>query len=374
MPRRRFQRGSLVTKCNRRYGVYREDVLQSNGTFARRLRWVRLGVVTDQSERAAWKQFQPFLDAVNEAAKVAPRIGITLAVFVEEWRRDVAVNLKAGTVRVAESNLRAHILPKLGTLTLAEINTKVVQSFVAHLAQGGRSKKTILNVLATLSSIMRTARDWEYACGSFRLSALTLPRDGVKKEQRSFSDEEARQIITEAVEPFSTIYAVIAVLGLRPGEVLGLRVCDVDFEKRIIRVRQSVDSATRKPQAVKSKASSADLPMPKELEARLRAHLSRRTGKSELLFHNRNGRPFSADKLREKQLHRLLDRLGIPRGGLHSFRHGAASALLADGATMAVVQRQLRHSDPRITLGIYGHVVGDQHRNAVQNRSTRLVS
>jgi integrase len=114
--------------------------------------------------------------------------------------------------------------------------------------------------------------------------------------------------------------------------------------------------------------------MPKELEARLRAHLSRHTSKSELLFHNRNGRPFSADKLREKQLHRLLDRLGIPRGGLHSFRHGAASALLADGATMAVVQRQLRHSDPRITLGIYGHVVGDQHRNAVQNRSTRLVS
>jgi integrase len=95
----------------------------------------------------------------------------------------------------------------------------------------------------------------------------------VKKEQTSFSDEEARQII--AVEPFSTIYAVIAVLGLRPGEVLGLRVSDVDFEKRIIRVRQSVDSATRKPQAVKSKASSADLPMPKELEARLRAHLSR---------------------------------------------------------------------------------------------------
>jgi len=70
----------------------------------------------------------------------------------------------------------------------------------------------------------------------------------------------------------------------------------------------------------------------------------------------------------------LLDRLGIPRGGLRSFRHGAASALFADGATMAVVQRQLRRSDPRITLGIYGHVGGDQHRHAVQNRSTRLVN
>jgi len=65
--------------------------------------------------------------------------------------------------------------------------------------------------------------------------------------------------------------------------------------------------------------------------------------------------------------------VGFPRGGLPSFRHGAASALLADGASPAVVQRQLRHSDPRITLGIYAHVVGDQQRNAVQNRSARLV-
>ena len=111
-----------------------------------------------------------------------------------------------------------------------------------------------------------------------------------------------------------------------------------------------------------------------ELEARLRAHLSRHDGKSNLLFVNQCGRPVSANKLREKQLHPLLDKLGIERGGFHSLRHGAASSLLADGATPAVVQRQLRHSDARITLGIYGHVIGDDQRTAVQHRSTRLVN
>jgi len=94
------------------------------------------------------------------------------------------------------------------------------------------------------------------------------------------------------------------------------------------------------------------MPMSKELEVRLRLHLSRRDRESELLFPNRNGRPFSADKLREKQLHPLLDKLGIPRGGFHSMRHGAASALLADGASPALVQKQLRHSDPRLTLAV----------------------
>jgi integrase len=167
---------------------------------------------------------------------------------------------------------------------------------------------------------------------------------------------------------------LIAILGLRVGEALALRVSDVDFTKKIIRVRQTVDAATRNTVGVKSKASSADLPMPTQLEAQLRSHLDRSSGKSELLFTNRRGRPFSANKLREKQLHPLLDRLHIPRGGFHSIRHGVASALLADGVTPAVVQKQLRHSDPRITLGIYGHVIGDQQRSAVQNRSARLVN
>jgi integrase len=196
----------------------------------------------------------------------------------------------------------------------------------------------------------------------------------VKVEQRSLSDEETRLVIAEAPEQFSLILALTAVLGLRIGETLGLRVADVDFTKRLIRVRQSVDSATRKIGSVKSKASNADLPMPSQLETRLRSYLSKHEGKSELLFTNRAGRPLCADKLREKQLHPLLDSLGIPRAGFHSLRHGAASALLADGASPAVVQRQLRHSDPRITLGIYSHVIGDQQRNTVQNRSARLVN
>ena len=188
------------------------------------------------------------------------------------------------------------------------------------------------------------------------------------------TDEEMGRIIAAASEPFGTILAVTSVLGLRIGETLALRVSDIDFAKHVIRIRQTVDAATRSVQAVKSSASSADVPMPTQLEVRLRAHLKKHDGKSELLFVNRRGRPFSANKLREKQLHPLLVKLGIPRGGFHSMRHGAASALLADGATPAVVQRQLRHSDARITLGLYGHVVGDQQRNAVQTRSARLVN
>jgi integrase len=354
--------------------VFREDILQSDGTFARKLRWVSLGPEKEMSKRAAWKAFQPYLNRVNTATKIPPNAGMPLDTFVKEWRTNVAVNLKGSTTRAAESHLRAHIIPKLGGLPLMEINTKTIQTFVAYLATGGRSRKTVENVLLTLSSILRVARSWDYACGSFKLADITMPREGIRQEQRSLTDQEMGRIIAAASEPFGTILAITSVLGLRIGETLALRIGDVDFTKHIIRIRQSVDAATRNVQAVKSSASSADVPMPSQLETRLRALLLKHDCKSELLFVNRRGRPFSANKLREKQLHPLLVKLGIPRGGFHSMRHGAASALLADGATPAVVQRQLRHSDARITLGLYGHVVNDQQRDAVQTRSTRLVN
>jgi integrase len=320
----------------------------------------------------AWRAFQPYLDRVNTAAKMPPKSGMTLETFVKEWRTNVAVNLKNSTTRAAESHLRAHLLPKLGSLTLTEINTEIVQAFVAYLATGGRSKKTVENVLLTLSSILRKAKAWDYACGSFSLAEITMPREGVRKEQRCFTDEEVGTILAAAPEPFGTILALTSVLGLRIGEVLALRVSDVDFSRKIGRVRQSIDAATRKVQAVKSNASSADVPMPTQLEARLRKHLQTHDGKTDLLFTNRRGRPYSANKLRAKTLHPLLVKLGIPLGGFHSMRHGAASALLADGATPAVVQKQLRHSDPRITLGVYAHVIGSQQRDTAENRSARI--
>jgi integrase len=258
---------------------------------------------------------------------------------------------------------------------LCKVSLRIWQVGIAH--ERRRKTSCLLSLLFSsllFSSLLKTARSWGYACGDIRFADLTLPREGVRAEPRSFTDDEVRRIIAGASEPLSTIVAVTAVLGLRIGETLALRTFDVDFAKHVIRVRQSVDAATRTVCGVKSKASSADLPMSRELEIRLQSHLEKHDHKNELLFVNGRGRPFSANKLREKQLHPLLDALGIPRGGFHSMRHGAASSLLADGATPAVVQAQLRHSDARITLGIYGHVVGDAQRNAVQNRSTRLVN
>jgi len=164
-------------------------------------------------------------------------------------------------------------------------------------------------------------------------------------------------------------------LGLRISEGIALRVCDLDFERKIVRVRQSVDSATRSVKACKSAASRSDLPMPAQLEKRLRSYLASghlRPNEAGLLFVNRIGRPYSANKLRAKYLHPILKKLGIPRGGFHAGRHGTTSSLLDAGANPIVVQKQMRHSHPSTTLGIYAHVVGNAQRRAVQSHAERI--
>jgi site-specific recombinase XerD len=79
---------------------------------------------------------------------------------------------------------------------------------------------------------------------------------------------------------------------------------------------------------------------------------------------------------RDKVAYKLQDTLrglGIEKAALHAFRHMAASELLEQGASPAVVQRQMRHSDSRITLEKYSHVIGDAQRRAVDSLAGRLL-
>src|SRR5260370_11637685 len=115
------------------------------------------------------KDFHPYLDRVKAAAKLGPKSGMTLIQFVQEWRSSVAVNLKGSTTRAAESHLRAHIIPKLGSLPLTEINTKTIQSFVAYLATGGRSPKTGEKGVLNFFSSFRTTRSSGHASRHFFL-------------------------------------------------------------------------------------------------------------------------------------------------------------------------------------------------------------
>jgi len=355
--------------------VFREDRIDPmTGTVRRVRRSVRLGLVKHVSKAQALAEFQKYLDAVNLVPPPIPKAGRTLRAFTVEWEQHVGATLKPSTLRAVKSHLRTHILPRMGDLPLTACTVRNVQAFISALAVAGLSRKTIENILTTLHSLLGTAKKWGYVPAVFERSALSLPREGERKESRFFSAEQVRRIIAASKEPFATMYAVLSVTGLRAGECLGLKVADLDFDKGVIKIRRTLDSYTRETHAPKSKASSADLPMPGTLARRLRSYLAHdwRENAAGWLFANSRGNPYARDKVAYK-LQDTLRELGIEKAGLHAFRHGAASELFENGAAPSVVQKQMRHSDSRITLETYAHVVGDAQRKAVESLAESIL-
>ncbi len=372
MARRRYQKGRLFLRGKTPVwvGRWREDVVTADGLVKRIEKSTVLGGKAELSTRClAARRLELLLARINAPSYRPGRVA-TLAEFGERWQAEVLSQRKASTIKTAKTHLRSHILPELGEMRLDQISRENQQVFVTRLSKAV-ARKTLLNVLGTLSAMLNKAREWGYVCETVEFGKLALPEASVGSVARFFSADEARRIIEAAPEPYSTMLAVLAMTGIRAGELLGLQVDDLDFERRLIFIRRSVWCG--RIQTLKSKASAGALPMPEPLTLMLKSHL--RTwppNPMRLLFVNRLGRPFNANKLVQKRLWPILDALKIPHCGLHAFRHTHSSLLVEGGAPVSVAQAQLRHADPRITLGIYSHVVGDSQRNAVEKLAAIL--
>jgi len=344
-------------------GCFREDVIGADDKTRRVRRSVVLGTKAEIPTRhLAERQLEQVLGRINSTDYRPGRMA-TIKQFSEKWEDQVLKLYKPSTARSAKAHLRCHMLPVLGGLNLDEIGPQMQQQFATHLS-GKVSRKTMLNILGTLSSMLGRARKWGYVCGRVQMRDLILP-EGEKAAPRFFTPSEARGIVELAAEPYRTMFALVAMTGIRAGELLGLAVEDVDFSRRLIFIRRSAWRG--KLQTPKSKASQNPIPMPEALVSMLQAHLKTWIPNADrLLFANRRGRPYKQDKIVQKRLWPLLDALHIPRCGLHAFRHMHCSLLLESGASPAVTQAQMRHSSPGITLGLYGHVIGDAQRRAVE--------
>lgn len=371
LARRRFQRGVLELRGENWTVRFREDMLQPDGAVkrveVRRVVGTRAELPTRKLARRQADEIVAHVNGFNyQPVRVA-----TVADFSEVWKSRALVLMKSSTRKAAEAHLRVYLVPQFGKARLDELNTGSVQAFVTAMARQGRSRHYGKNVLSTLRSMLRSARSWGYLVGEFRFADLTLPAESIRKAPPFFTASQTTAIIEAAREPWRTAFAVAAMTGMRPGEVFGLTLDDLDFERRLIFVRQTAYYS--KLQTPKTRSSIAPVPMPSPLEKMLREFL--RTWKpnaARLLFATRNGTPFAENNVVQRKLWPILDRLGVPRCGMHAFRHTHASLLVAQGATPAVAQRQLRHADVATTLGIYTHVLGDDQRAAAEKVAFEL--
>jgi integrase len=347
------------------YGRYREDVIGANGEVQRVQRNVLLGSKKEYpTKRLAERALDRLLFRINDPG-YRPSRTATVEEFAESWKEQVLSQRKPSTKEAAESHLDAHILPRLRKCRLEELGVENQQAFVGHLTKKV-SRKTLLNIVGTLSSMLNTAKNWGYICEGVSMQRLVLPEREVRKQARTFTPEQAQAIIDLAAYPWRAMFALAGYAGLRAGEILGLSGEDVDLAKGVIAIRKTAWYGQL--QTAKSVGSETTVPMPTYLGGLLEPVLST----SGLLFVNKVGRPYTAEKVVQKRLWPLCDALKIPRAGFHAFRHMHATLLLETGATPKITQRQLRHADSRVTLDHYAHLIDSSHREAVERAAVVL--
>jgi Phage integrase, N-terminal SAM-like domain len=163
LARRRYQKGTPLFSESRKVwlGRYREDVIQADGNTVRIRRQIVLGTKSDvPTKNVAKRKLDEVLYRINAYSYQPTRIA-TVAEFAKRFREEVLAKRKPSTVRSANSHFAKHIIPKLGNLRLDQIGAENQQFFVNSL--DGASRKTVLNVLSTLSAMLTTATNWGYS-------------------------------------------------------------------------------------------------------------------------------------------------------------------------------------------------------------------
>jgi integrase len=255
------------------------------------------------------------------------------------------------------------------------VNT--LQKFANELSGKHLKRKTVEVILGVIFTIANYARKRKMPVPAVSCKDIALGK-GMSRTAPHFTKEQAWRIIAKAEEPEKTLYSVAWLSGIRPGELLALTVDDLDLESQTLRIDETSDEVTRIRRAPKTEESKASLPIPSVLVNVLKDYLAKhwQANPQGLLFPNPDGtRPRSRDNVVKNKLKPLLRRLGIPDYGvgLHAFRHGYATALVQNGASLPTLRSLMRHADVATTLRVYAKAIPKDQREAVEKLSIGTV-
>ncbi len=371
MARRRYQQGCLFLRGKKRKVWvlrYREDVMLPDGEIARVNRSEILGPLVDiPTRRIAQRLVESRLRAINQGI-YRPKTTMIFREFVEtQWQPNLFPTFKLSTRRGYAQLLRKYLLPFFGDCKLAEISRQSVQAFVAQLGKH-LAPQTVCLAKNVLSKVFSTAIEWGYVQEN-PATGVRLPTRIAQREPTVLTPEQVRQLIAELPEPCKSMVLIAVLTGLRRGELFALRWCAVDFERKLIHVRESVYEGHFS--APKSRSSVRTIPIGEALEEVFLHLKGKDAAANGLVFASRKGTPLRPENVLKRVIHPACERLGLPKVGWHDLRHTSAT-LLHEHEPLRVAQAILGHSDLQTTLG-YTHVLPGWQREAMKRLEREIL-
>ncbi|MCL2395739.1 MAG: site-specific integrase [Acidimicrobiaceae bacterium] len=287
---------------------------------------------------------------------VDPRAGrVTVREYGDAWLAS-RVSWKPSTRVRYEGILERHIYPVLGPRPLASVRPTDVQSLVTALSSSF-APFTVSAIYRVLRSVYRLAvRDRLVATNP--CVEIDLPKV-VPRLVVPLTLEQVEAIAQAIGLRYRPLVILGAGAGLRVGEALGMPLSGVDFARRELRVTQQVVTVRRVTSLgpPKSAASFRTIPLADTVAEELAEHLQRYpVAPGGLLVTGNDGAAIPEGRFTHTW-QAAVKRAGLAPGiRFHDLRHTFASALIAAGCSVKVVQIALGHGSVATTLDTYAHL------------------
>lgn len=284
----------------------------------------------------------------------------TFRQFTKTWLEETEIAWRESHRVNQVSILKTHIFPNLGDFKINDIQREQLLGFRVKLASKTNGKNQRLLSNARINKIMATVRQILNEASS-RFGFAT-PYQNIKqlknnpKDINPFSLKEVMLVLESVRLDYRNYYTVRFFTGMRTGEIDGLKWKYVDFEKRLIYIRETIVDGKQYDHA-KTDTSIRDIQMGDSVYDALIAQYQATNKRSDYVFCTLNGKPLAHRNVTRRVWNPLLKELRLERRKPYQTRHTAATLWLAAGEAPEWIAKQLGHANTMMLFTVYSRFV-----------------
>ncbi len=357
------QRGDKYRVCFD-YGIDRE------GNRVRKYR-------TFDTKRDATRAFNEHKVKMDKGTQIMPS-EYTFAQWLDYWYKDIILpQIEETTAYGYRGMIENYLKPQIGEIRLQKLTARDIQQYYTWLMDEKKlSPNTVIKHHNLLTNTLNAAERQEYITKN-PMRAVSPPKKR-QREAKFYTPEQLGILLDKAVGTRLELPVFIcAYLGLRRGELCGLRWSDVDLEHKTITIENTRTQAGKKEieKGTKTASSTRTLYLPdtlcdmlkaaKEHQQACRAEYKNAYDDNDYVVVMEDGRPFRPNYLSELFGKFLADN-DLPKIVLHELRHTFASLSNQAGIPAYNIGKALGHSTPATTQKIYTHLLDQTHTQAVE--------
>src|ERR1035437_2804279 len=366
--------------CNKRLWVERrpqETCPKCGGKLIEteeRRRAIKAGFALAKEAQAAMAKV---MVAVEEKTYVAPAKLSVREYLTKEWLPAIKSTIRPTTYRSYEQHVQFPITPHIGSLRLEKVSGATLNALYAKLAAEGKrdgktglSPRTVHHVHTCLHRAFRDAVRWNRL---FRnpVDAADPPKIAGPggREMKTWDATQVRAFLESTRnDRLHPLWRLLAMTGMRRGEVLGLKWEDIGFEAGRLSVRRSLiplggEVIVSEPKTARGRRSIA---LDHETVDVLKAQAARQLADQQewdeawvdsgYVFTREDGKTYRPEVV-SRFFRQAVKETKLPEIRLHDLRHTHATLALRAGIHPKVVSERLGHATVSITLDTYSHAI-----------------